>query len=113
MQLNREDIIKKAQKYADLIRQYVDAEKIVLYGSFAKGNGDDNSDIDIAIIVNSIDDDYLSVSALLNRLTRNVDFRIEPVLLDANDDRSGFLSSVLLTGIILYDKNQTTKSVEA
>jgi uncharacterized protein len=103
MQVDREKALESAEKYARIVSKYIKADKIVLFGSYAKGTWTEFSDIDIAIIVNEIPDDYLAVAKLLNKLTRDVDFRIEPVILDKNDDRSGFLSSVLLNGLVLNE----------
>jgi predicted nucleotidyltransferase len=76
--------------------------KIVLFGSYATGKQTINSDIDIAVIVNKIDGDFLLLSKQLNKFTRNIDSRIEPVLIQNDEDRSGFLSTILKTGITLY-----------
>ncbi len=103
MQVDRRQAIENSKKYAKLINKHLKTEKIILFGSFAKGNYTENSDIDIAVIVDEISDDYLSKSILLNKLTRNIDYRIEPVLLDKNDDKSGFLSDIQLYGITLFD----------
>jgi len=67
----------------------------------ANGNFNENSDIDIAVIQDFLDDNYWELSKKLNRLTRNIDNRIEPVLLQPQDNRSGFLSTVLKSGIEL------------
>ncbi|OFX16434.1 MAG: hypothetical protein A2033_08305 [Bacteroidetes bacterium GWA2_31_9] len=101
MQLNKTNVIENAHKYAELVRKQFNPYKIVLFGSYAKGNWAENSDIDIAVIVENINDDFLTTSKMLNKLTRNIDYRIEPILLEKNDDRSGFLSSILLYGITL------------
>ncbi len=111
MQLDQKQVIEIAQKYVKLINQNLDAEKIILFGSYAKGNWHKDSDIDIAVIVDNITDDFLSVSTMLNKLTRDIDYRIEPVLLEKEDDRSGFLSAILLEGLTLYDKNLAKKNV--
>ncbi len=104
MQLDKKQAIDNAKKYAKLVNQNIETEKIVLFGSYAKENWHKDSDIDIAIIVNSITDDFLSTSKMLNFLTRDIDYRIEPVLLEKNDDRSGFLTTILLSGLLLYKK---------
>jgi len=103
MSLDQETALEHAKVYAKLVGEQINPTKIVLYGSFAKGNWNENSDIDIAVIVNKIDDDFLELSKRLNKLTRNIDNRIEPVLLQIDEDRSGFLSSILKTGITLYN----------
>jgi len=106
MQMDRNEVINNAKKYAQLINQHLKTDRIVLFGSYAKGNYTENSDIDIAVIVDEITDDFLTVSKLLNKLTRNIDYRIEPVLLEKNDDRSGFLSDILLYGLILSERKE-------
>lgn len=113
MQLDKKQVIDNAKKYVDLINKHLDTEKIVLFGSYAKGNWHKDSDIDIAVIVDNITDDFLSVSTMLNKLTRNIDYRIEPVLLEKDDDRSGFLSTILLYGLTLYERKQRNKTKEA
>jgi len=72
-----------------------------LFGSLINGNFNENSDIDIAVIMESLDEKYWELYKILNRLTRNIDNRIEPVLLQTKDDQTGFLSTVLKTGVEL------------
>ncbi len=67
----------------------LDVECILLYGSYAKGTPHENSDVDIAVIVNSIGEDYLAEQAKLFRLRRAIDLRIEPVLFLSGIDDSG------------------------
>ena len=73
MSMDQETALEHAKVYAKLVGEQINPTKIVLYGSFAKGNWNENSDIDIAIIVNKIDDDFLELSKRLNKLTRNID----------------------------------------
>ena len=73
--------------------------KAILFGSYAKGTATKDSDIDIAVVVDKIPGDYLNTMTTLWRLTRSVNHDIEPVLLTAADDESGFLSTVQKTGI--------------
>lgn len=74
-------------------------DKMILFGSFAKGNQRKDSDIDVAIIVDKIQGDYFSTRPLLWRTRREVDDRIEPVILEKNNDESGFLKEVMKNGI--------------
>lgn len=101
MSVDQRKALDNARIYAKLVGEIIQPAKVVLYGSFAKGNWNENSDIDIAVIMNTIDD-YLETSKKINKLTRGIDTRIEPVLLQSNEDSSGFLSTVLNTGITLY-----------
>ncbi len=102
MLLDKTTALEHAKMYAQLVGEQLHPLKIVLFGSYSNGNYTTNSDIDIAVIVNEIDGDFLSISKQLNKLTRNIDSRIEPVLIQNGEDRSGFLSTILETGITLY-----------
>ena len=57
---------------------------------------------DVAVVVDKIGKDYLEQSARLFYLIRGIDSRIEPVLLCIDEDRSGFLSSIMKYGRIIY-----------
>jgi predicted nucleotidyltransferase len=70
-----------------------------LFGSYARDNFREDSDIDVAVIVSNISGDFFSVNPLLWKLRRQVDDRIEPVLIDRNNDRSGFLEEIKRNGI--------------
>lgn len=67
----------------------------------AKGTATPDSDIDIAMVLSELPEDYLSAVTALWRLTRRINDAVEPVLLTADDDRSGFLSIVRRTGMAI------------
>ena len=93
------EVISIAKTFADNVRSIMDTKAIFLYGSYAKGTATDNSDIDIAVIVDTIPGDYLSTVSKLWGITRTVHEDIEPVLLSASDYDTGFLQTVYNTGI--------------
>jgi predicted nucleotidyltransferase len=97
-----EEIIIKSKQYSDLILTVMHPDMIVLYGSYSKGQATEESDIDIAVIQEHPDNLWLEQSHLLYKLRRSVDTKIEPVLLYAKDDPSGFCASIMNTGVILY-----------
>ena len=92
-------VLTLAKQYADAVRNTIEAKSIFLYGSQAKGSATKDSDIDIAVVVDKVPDDYLDVMAQLWRLGRAVSHDIEPVLLSNDDLDSGFLQLVQRTGI--------------
>ena len=100
--MDKESAISLAKQYSELVSQHMPAKYIVLYGSYAKGTATSDSDIDIAVVVDKLDSDYLDEHARLFRLRRLVDFRIEPVLIEYDEDESGFLREVMNTGYVLY-----------
>jgi uncharacterized protein len=93
-----QSVIEKVTLYAGIVRQTMPVKKIILYGSYARETERKDSDIDIAVIVDRIDGDFLELSARLFELVRGIDVRIEPVLLNENLDKSGFIESILKYG---------------
>lgn len=96
--MDQESVLKIAKTYADKVRETLDVEQIYLYGSHANNSANFLSDIDIAVVVENIDGDYLDTLTRLYKLRRDVDFRIEPVMLSNKQDISGFLASIIATG---------------
>ncbi|GAB1442984.1 nucleotidyltransferase domain-containing protein [Ignavibacteriales bacterium] len=97
-----EDIQKIVEEYSKKILSIYDVRYIVLFGSYQRGNFREDSDIDIAIIVDKFSDDFLEDQTNLFRLTRGIDSRIEPVLLSLTEDQSGFVESIVKNSKILY-----------
>jgi len=94
-----------ARRYAAVVAQELRPDKIVLYGSYAKGSALDKSDIDVAVIFHDFSGgDWFRVYTRLSYLRRNVSTLIEPVLLDSANDKSGFVDEVLATGEVLYQQ---------
>ncbi len=102
------EIRDSVNKYINLLNRFFDLKMVVLYGSFAKGNADENSDIDLAVFINKDEEnrDHLKDSALLNKLICNTDCRIEPVLYYYNEleslEEASFISDILNSGIVLF-----------
>lgn len=102
--MDKREAIEKAIEFAEIVKKKYNPEKIVLFGSYIKGTYNENSDIDIAVIVNKINGDFLSEISKLYKMRRNIETGIEPVLLENDDNKSGFLGDILKNGKILYSK---------
>ncbi|NJK85864.1 MAG: nucleotidyltransferase domain-containing protein [Bacteroidales bacterium] len=75
--MDKRDAINIAEQYANALKSKYDFVKIILFGSYAKGNYNEDSDIDIAVVLkdyNNLNDIQLE----LMRLRRKIDSRIEP-----------------------------------
>nr|WP_246516614.1 hypothetical protein [Salicibibacter cibarius] len=59
--------------------------------------------MDIAVVVDFVDDDVLTEKARLYQLRRNINDRIEPVLIEDGDDPSGFLQYILNNGQVIFE----------
>ena len=90
--------MRYAAKYAESVKTVCDPLAVVLYGSYANGTPNENSDIDIAVIFDGFNGDFLALSATLYRLTCDVSTTIEPIILDLANDKSNFAQTVLRTG---------------
>jgi predicted nucleotidyltransferase len=75
--MDKRTAIAIAQKYATVVKSAFDCDKIILFGSYSKGNFDEHSDIDIAVVFDDYDNSIQRQVELL-KLTRHVDSRIEP-----------------------------------
>ncbi len=94
-------IMESIQKYIEKISQYYKIEAIILFGSYAKGTENEDSDIDIAIISSDFND-IIEDGAKLIGLTWKIDTRIEPHPIkteDYNNIDNPFVQEVIDTGI--------------
>ena len=100
--LDKGAVINTVSKYAEAVRSELSPSAIVLFGSYAKGTASDESDIDVAVIFDGFKGDWLKTSTSLWKLRRNVSLDIEPHMLDAREDKSGFVQHVFKTGQVIY-----------
>jgi predicted nucleotidyltransferase len=102
--MDKNEVLTKVKQFSELVVKKYNPEKIILFGSYANGNYHDNSDIDIAVLVDNLEGDFLDHEAGLYKLRRNIDLSIEPVLFTNRIDKSGFLDSILSYGEIVYQR---------
>lgn len=111
--MDKSTALAAVTSFSDAIRTTYQPVKVVLYGSYARGDQQASSDIDVAVIVEEIAGDFLDAEAGLYRIRRRIDDRIEPVLLEIGKDRSGFLDNVLRTGEVVYERAESGASRRA
>ena len=97
---------KLVEEYANIVVKNMIVNKIILYGSYARGDYKRDSDIDVAVVVprSSLSKDILEDMAKLFKLRREISTDIEPVLLIDEDDASGFLESISKYGEVVYSR---------
>ena len=74
-------ILKSVEEYIKEISKHYNIQEVYLFGSYAKGTNHEDSDIDVAIIINS-DNNVFDLMVELMMLTQNIDLRIEPHPID-------------------------------
>jgi predicted nucleotidyltransferase len=94
-----------------------DPYRIILFGSYAKGNADENSDIDMVVILDNNDvaktyEERLSKKLYINRLVRNINYKIALDILVYSKEEykivknygNYFIDEIERTGKIIYEK---------
>jgi predicted nucleotidyltransferase len=98
--MDKNEVIEKVVAYKHLLAEHFDLDKVILFGSYARGNPREDSDIDVAIIVKKLDNDYFTYWPLIWGLRGDIDVLIEPILFEkGEEDPSRFLESILKEGI--------------
>lgn len=75
--MDKREALAIAEKYISEVRKKYPVSRALLFGSFAKGNFNEDSDIDVAIVMNNVPD-IIEMQIDLMKVRRNVDLRIEP-----------------------------------
>jgi uncharacterized protein len=99
--MDKGDAIVIAERYANVVRSKYDSVRIILFGSFAKGNYHEDSDIDIAVILKDYNN-MMEIQLDLMRLRRKIDSRIEPHPFRENDFD---ITNPIVNEIVKYGKN--------
>jgi len=99
----RKDITGKILKFYELIKNIYPIKSIILYGSFAKGEENINSDIDVAVVIELTDHlKRIEITANLFHWASKVDPNIEPkcVFWDEfqNYEKTSILGDIIRTG---------------
>jgi len=102
--MSKDQVKKIVKTYADyLARQGFPFQSIYLYGSYARGNAHEWSDIDVAVISPKFaGKDWNENEQQLWRWRRDIDIRIQPLGFSPNEfaeDLSPLVSEVKKTGI--------------
>lgn len=98
--MDKEQAIKLAQQYKVAVAERLPLKALYLYGSFSKGTYTADSDIDIAVVVDRLSNDYFEDTPLLWKLRRTISTLIEPVLL-TEDMSNPLYNDIVQTGILI------------
>ena len=98
--MDKGQAIELAKKYKAMVAERLPLKALYLYGSYSKGNYREDSDIDIAVVVESLSDNYFDDTPLLWKLRRRISNLIEPVLLTEDMDNPLYID-ITKTGILI------------
>lgn len=90
--------INIVKRYKEVVAQHLPVKELYLFGSYSKGGFTEESDIDVAVIIDKDRDNWMEDAPLLWTLCRKVSTYIEPVLLNEGDT-SPLYEDIIKTGI--------------
>lgn len=97
-----DEVIEVAEKFIKLIKSTnINIEKIIIFGSYARGAGGEWSDIDIAIVSPEFSGIPFYDRKILNPFILKVDTRIEPHPFKPEDftEDNGFVREIIKNGV--------------
>lgn len=98
--INKE-VLNSINEFIKEIKKHYNITTIILFGSYAKGTENEDSDIDIAVISDDFEDIYECMANLMG-MTWDIDARIEPHPIkkkDFDEESDYFIKEVINTGI--------------
>lgn len=95
-----EKILNSVEEYIKEISRHYKICEVYIFGSYAKGTNNEDSDIDVAVVINS-ENNVFDLMVELMMLTQKVDLRIEPHPIKIKDFQEGnpFVQEIKDTGI--------------
>jgi uncharacterized protein len=100
--MDKDEAIIKVKAYKHLLESHFPLENVYLYGAYATNTQAEDSDIDVAVVVGRIEGDYFAVGPLLWKLRKQIDERIEPILIEREFDDTFILGEVRKSGIEIH-----------
>lgn len=100
------------QQISDRIVAYFQPEKIILFGSYARGEAHDHSDLDLLIVMETLAPRGQRSAPILKMLAQDyaepidVVVRSAQALKDWQQVPGSFAHQVLTEGIVLYDRQK-------
>ena len=100
--MDKRKVREIAIRYTNRVCQLYQPKQIIIFGSYVNGNPNADSDIDIAVIFDNVEGDWLEIWGRLIGLREGISYDIETHILDETCNRSGFLDHIRKTGEIIY-----------
>jgi predicted nucleotidyltransferase len=98
------DALVNVKKYIEYLKKNrIAVQRVYIFGSYAKGNMREDSDIDLAVVLKNLRNIFTTQVQLM-KMRRDFDLRIEPHPFDEEDFNSSnpFANEILTTGIQIF-----------
>ena len=101
---------KKLKDFVAIMRERYNIYAVVLYGSYAEGRANDDSDIDVAVFSDDFGKDPYEEMTALFRLRRQIDTDIEPLPFSReayfSNDAAEFVNEIVRKGKVIYQEDR-------
>ena len=78
--MGKDKLIRVIKEFVNTLkREGITIDRVILYGSYVKGNVRPDSDIDVAVISKDFGKDRVEEGMILFRIAGKIDPRLEPV----------------------------------
>ena len=101
--LDKKEVREIADIYSNRVRQAYNPKQIIVFGSYISGRANAQSDIDISIIFDNVEGNWLETWGDLIGLREGISYDIEIHMLDETCNRTGFLNHIRETGEVIYE----------
>jgi len=99
--MDKRQVFKIVKEYINYLRNNkVNVREAYIFGSFARGSYNEDSDIDLAIVLDNVQNTF-TMQIELMKLSRKIDTRIEPHPFDKSEFNTSnpFAKEILTKGI--------------
>ncbi len=98
--MERELAIGYARDFAAAVRRFMDTEAVYLFGPYAEGTEEEDSDIDVAVVVRDVPREYTDqdTELVLWSMAQGISEKIDPVLLFTEGTSQDFLKDLQQKG---------------
>lgn len=100
--MDQSKALSLAKEFANLVIKEFTPQEILLYGSYAKGTAREESDIDVAVVFDELEGNWLESASRLSGIAWSVSSYIESHVLENKHDRSGFLDDIRRHAMPVY-----------
>jgi predicted nucleotidyltransferase len=101
--MEKKELAEKIKQFALLVKKELPVRMVILFGAWLEGLAREDDEIEVAVVVDLLEEDYVESRAKLVQLGRTVDRRIEPIIIERErKDPVGFFQEVLDNGRVIW-----------
>jgi predicted nucleotidyltransferase len=97
--MDKKTVKKIVLRFGKEVKKQLPVKSIILYGSYINGKPHEDSDIDVAVVMEESKYSFLKVNTILQKIMWNIDTRIEPIVMSSKFSNKDFFDHVMKTGL--------------